>query len=322
MRLTDPFIVGKRVSRLCNRGNCRRFYKVRVWDQGYNGVVTTDMVGCNLLCGFCWVFDDKKPQLKECQASRFPFQTPEETYEVMTTLAKTNGVERLRISGCEPLLNIGHTSSVMRMAMSENYCYVLDTNALLLDETFLKQMKPFADQLYIYVGLKGATPELFEQITRAPAKYWYKQIEGLRLIVKHGFTLGVNVIANLTPVKDMEFLLKTLYKASPILPLCVDMKECILFRHCLARIRNYGLQMFSPSMVKRTWDTLLEQRYGQATNLLEIFRQGQTEKAFDRYELKILQKHVEWKNDLKFVRLPDVPFSIPVKKSMVEVKEC
>lgn len=276
------------------------------------------MFGCNLACAYCWVVDKKKFGCADCNPQLYRFQSPEETFDVMKKLAVARGIDKVRVSGCEPLINKRHVLKVIKIAMSERFCYVLDSNLLLLDEDFLKQIKPYADRIYIYAGLKGANPGLFQQITKGEAQYWWKQLEGLRLIVKHGFTLGVNVMANLTPAKALPTLLHELYKLSPILPLTVDMKLCTFFPHNTKRIKRYGISLISPRTVKQTWDTLLEQKYGAATNLLEIFRRGETNKAFDRYELKMLREHVIWNNGLKFVKLPDVPFRIPYCENIAQ----
>jgi len=267
------------------------------------------MLGCNLRCAYCWVVDEKKIGLPGCQPQIFPFQSPDETYALLKNLAEIHRLNRIRVSGCEPLINETHLLRVIRHAISDNYDYVLDTNALLLTEDFLSSIKPYKHKIYIYVGLKGSTPQLFQDITTANSPFWYKQLEALRLIVKHGFTLGINLIANLTPPETIIPLFNELYKISPVLPMCVDMKQCTFFIHNTERIKHYGLKLYQGSEVRDRWSWILSKHYDPA--LVNIFQVKETSHAFDNYELQQIYKNIEWNNGLKFVRLPEIPFNIP-----------
>jgi len=213
------------------------------------------------------------------------------------------------VSGCEPLINERHLLRVIRLAISDGYDYVLDTNGLLLTEDFLASIKPYRDKIYIYMGLKGSTPQLFQDITTADAQFWYKQLEALRLVVKHGFTLGVNLIANVIPPETLPRLFQKLHQISPILPMTVDLKQCTFFIHNTERIKNYGLTLYKGSQVRDQWNWILSKNYDP--QLVEVFQVKETSRAFDNYELQTIYKSIEWNNGLKFIRLPDIPFSIP-----------
>jgi uncharacterized Fe-S cluster-containing radical SAM superfamily protein len=267
------------------------------------------MLGCNLRCAYCWVVDEKKISQPGCQPQIYPFQQPDETYELLKNLAKVYNLRRVRVSGCEPLINERHLLRVIRLAMSDGYDYVLDTNGLLLTEDFLASIKPFKHKIYIYIGLKGSTPQLFQDITTADAQFWYKQLEALRLVVKHGFTLGVNLIANVIPSETLEQLRKKLYQISPILPMTVDLKQCTFFIHNTERMKRYGLTLYKGSQTRDQWNWILSKNYDP--QLVDIFQVKETSRAFDNYELQTIYKSIEWNNGLKFIRLPDIPFSIP-----------
>ena len=219
------------------------------------------------------------------------------------------GIKRVRVSGCEPTLNLEHLLPIIRMAVSDGYDYVLDTNGVHLTEDFLEAIKPLRDKVYIYMGLKGSTPELFEKTTTVEAKYWYNQLEALRLVVKHGFTLGVNVMANFTPPETLGPLFDTLRKISPILPACVDMKRCSYFMHNLARINRYELVKYKPADVNQQWNWLLMKHY--EPSLIGHFQLRESRRAFERRDLESLQDNIEFHNGLKFVMLPRIPFEIP-----------
>ena len=270
------------------------------------------MLGCNLRCGFCWVPDAKKIGVR-CLPELYAYQSPEDTYATVKSLAVDNNLRRVRVSGCEPLINTKHLLSVIRMAISDGYDYVLDTNALLLTEDFLSSITPFRHKIYIYMGLKGSSPKLFEKLTTARADFWYKQLEALRLIVKHGFTLGVNVMANFTPVDTLSNLFRELYQISPILPMCVDLKQCTFFVHNTQRINRYGIIKYKGAEVKQHWNWMLSKNYDP--HLVEIFQVKETSRAFDNYELQSIYKTIEWNNGLKFVKLPEIPFSIPFSEN-------
>lgn len=272
------------------------------------------MLGCNLRCGYCWVPDEKKIGVM-CLPELYPYQTPDETYALLKEIATSYGVKRVRVSGCEPLINPKHLLSVIRMSMSGGYDYVLDTNGLLLTEDFLAAIKPFRERIYIYMGLKGSTPQLFQKTTTADAKFWYNQIEALRLVVKHGFTLGINVMANFTPPDTLEYLFNTLCRVSPILPACVDMKYCTFFVHNTERIKQYGLPKFPAREISEQWNWMLSKAY--EPTLIHRYQLRETSRAFDRQELQCIKDNVEWHNGLKFVTLPKIPFSIPFADNVI-----
>lgn len=266
------------------------------------------MLGCNLRCAFCWVPDEKKIGVR-CLPVLYRYQTPEDTYEIIRDMAHADNLKRVRVSGCEPLINPKHLLRVIRMAVSDGYDYVLDTNALLLTEDFLASIKPYRNKIYIYMGLKGSNPQLFQKITTAESRFWYRQLEALRLIVKHGFTLGVNIMANFTPADTLQTLFRELYQISPILPMCVDMKKCTFFVHNTERIKRYGVVKYKSTNVNQQWNWILTKNYDP--HLVEIFQVGETSRAFDNYELQIIYKNIEWHNGLKFINLPEISFSIP-----------
>jgi len=272
------------------------------------------MLGCNLRCGYCWVPDEKKIGIM-CLPEAYPYQTPHDTYALLKEIATSTGVQRVRVSGCEPLLNPKHLLSVIRMAISDGYDYVLDTNGLLLTEEFLASIKPFREKMYIYMGLKGSTPHLFQKITTAAAKFWYNQIEALRLVVKHGFTLGINVMANFTPPDTLGQLFHTLYQVSPILPVCVDMKYCTFFVHNTQRIKQYRLPMHNAREISEQWNWLLAKTY--EPTLIYRFQLRETSRAFDREELQSIKDNIEWHNGLKFITLPKIPFEIPFADNVI-----
>jgi uncharacterized Fe-S cluster-containing radical SAM superfamily protein len=272
------------------------------------------VLGCNVRCAHCWVPDTKKIGVN-CNPEIYPFQTPQETYQILKNLAIANNVKRVRVSGAEPLLNTQHLLPIIRMAVSDGYDYVLDTNGICLTEEFLCSIKPLRDHIYIYMGLKGANPDLFQTFTHAKAQYWYTQIEALRLVVKHGFTLGVNVMANFTPPESLNSLFNILYRVSPVLPVCVDMKYCTFFVHNTKRLKEYGIPRFPARDVSELWTWMLQKTY--EPTLIHRYQLRETKRAFECGDLESLQANIEWHNGLKFVTLPKISFEIPFSDQII-----
>jgi hypothetical protein len=221
-----------------------------------------------------------------------------------------NNLDKVRVSGCEPLINKAHILEVVKLAVTDGFKYVLDTNGLLLDEDFLNALEPYKANIYIYMGLKGANPCLFQKITKADKQYWKLQLEALRLVAKHNFTLGVNLIANFNPSNTLPKLFSTLYKICPVLPMTLDMKKCTFFTHNNRRVVQYGLKRYTSMEVKARWNAILEAHYGADNTLLDLLHTGETQKAFDKPELKLIAQHVEWADGLKF--LHSLPFKVTV----------
>ena len=49
----DPFVRASEVENIVMDGSRRKYYRFR-FSRHYGGIVTTDAVGCNILCTYCW----------------------------------------------------------------------------------------------------------------------------------------------------------------------------------------------------------------------------------------------------------------------------
>jgi uncharacterized Fe-S cluster-containing radical SAM superfamily protein len=219
------------------------------------------MIGCNLSCVYCWVPDCRRVESKECQVEKFGYQPPEDTYTLLKTMAQKNDLHTVRVSGCEPLLNKKHILRVVQLAVGDGYRYVLDTNGLLLDAQFLDELEPYKTNVHFYIGLKGANPEHFHLLTLQDKNLFFKQIEALKMITARKYTLGVNLMANLTPPSMLRNLFLRLYDVSPTLPLSLDMKYITFFAHVSRRMRHYNVQRYSGIQTKKAWQQILEEQY-------------------------------------------------------------
>jgi uncharacterized Fe-S cluster-containing radical SAM superfamily protein len=218
------------------------------------------MLGCNLNCGYCWVPDERRIG-HGCQVEAYAYQPPEDTYALLKGMAIMHHIKQVRISGCEPLINEEHLLKVIKWSVADKYQYVLDTNGTLLTEKFLDKLEPYKRNIYMYFGLKGATSEHFHNIAYADEKLWHKQIEALRMINRRGYTIGLNLMSNLTPPEILPDLFETLHHISPWLPAALDMKRMTYFPHIARRLKKLKAKLYKGIVTKTAWDKILAAEY-------------------------------------------------------------
>lgn len=168
------------------------FYSVPV----YRGIATGYAVGCCLRCIYCWSnwsrdFPDKFGK----------FYTPREVAERLHKAAEEGivyskywrkhitKVNKLRLSGCEPTLGKEHLLKVLELVESSKYpLFILETNGILFgsDRSYVNQLTPFKDKLYIRVSFKAANPEGFTQRTGAIGKYHELPFKALKNLLDEG----------------------------------------------------------------------------------------------------------------------------------------
>ncbi|UCC66023.1 MAG: radical SAM protein, partial [Deltaproteobacteria bacterium] len=77
----------------------RKYYRLRP-ARYYGGIATADLVGCNVLCAYCWNYNrNLKPS--ECDG-RYYHHT--EIAKRLSNIARRKDFNRIRLSGAEPIL--------------------------------------------------------------------------------------------------------------------------------------------------------------------------------------------------------------------------
>ncbi|MDI6707660.1 MAG: radical SAM protein, partial [Candidatus Thermoplasmatota archaeon] len=136
----DPIKLSAKIEKLVVKGNERKYYRFRA-ARWYGGIVTGDVIGCNLYCTFCWFSDiaREKPQL----VGRF--YSPDSAFSIIDTIAKKRKYSQIRLSGGEPTIGGEHLLELLRLIDKTEYSFILETNGLLIgyDKNYAQSLAQF-----------------------------------------------------------------------------------------------------------------------------------------------------------------------------------
>ena len=166
----------------------RKYYRFRK-TQFYGGCATADCLGCNLRCVYCWA------QKKVWNPEKFgEFYSSK---QVSNKLLKMN-LPLVRVSGGEPTICKSHLMHLISL-IPENILFILETNGILIDEGFAKELSQFQN-IYVRISLKGTDEESFEKITSAEGKFFRSQINALQFLDKYKIQNRAAIIPELFTV--------------------------------------------------------------------------------------------------------------------------
>jgi uncharacterized Fe-S cluster-containing radical SAM superfamily protein len=139
--------------KLC-RGDARKytdFYCVGV----YGGISTGYTVGCCLRCVFCWVdfsrdFPDKYGD----------FYSAEEAARRLIQNARKKRLNKLRISGAEPMLCKEHLLGVLDRVAGKGFTFILESNGVSLgyDDGYAAELARYPG-VHVRVSIKAGAAE-------------------------------------------------------------------------------------------------------------------------------------------------------------------
>lgn len=152
------------------------FYPVGV----YGGIATAYGVGCCFRCFYCWV--DWSRDFPEKYGR---FYSPKEAFEKLKNAAK-EGIQKLRISGCEPTLGKEHLLSLLEHVEESNFpLFILETNGILLgaDKDYVRRLSRYS-KVHVRVSFKAGTPEGFQERTGAIGEFCELPFKALKYLLE------------------------------------------------------------------------------------------------------------------------------------------
>jgi len=177
----DPIERSKKVESEVMVDSRRKYQRFR-FARYYGGISTADVVGCNLLCAYCWNYRRNRDPL----GTPGFFLSPLEVARRLIKILKNKKGNKVRISGGETALgkkSFFHLLDLIRevLEIEPNVDFILETNGILFGiyPEFAKTLSKFK-RVYVRVSLKGYDPESFERISGAKREYFESQILGLR----------------------------------------------------------------------------------------------------------------------------------------------
>ena len=232
----NPIKLGKKIREIVCKDVARKYFRFRA-TRYYGGIATGDVVGCNLKCCYCYVY---QPRERPAEIGRF--YTPEEVANILVKIAKRNNFNKVRLSGGEPTLCKEHLLKLLELIPSQ-FTFIVETNGILLgyDKSYVKALSKF-ENIWVRVSLKGCIPEEFSKITGAKPEAFKYQLLALKHCIEFGVQCYPAILLDVVDKKNLPLLKKRLDEIDPRLWHEMDTSETLLlYPHVKERMRKAGL---------------------------------------------------------------------------------
>ena len=238
----NPIELAKETAKIVCDGNRRKyteFYCTGV----YGGISTGYLVGCDLRCFFCWV--NKSRDYPEKYGE---FCSPAQVFSFLYSNARKGKVKRLRISGGEPTLCKKHLLGLLELVENINYLFILETNGLLINKEFAKELSEFKN-IHVRVSLKAGTPEGFQKRTGALAKFYELPYRSIKNLLDNNVSMHVASMSDprLMPKKEREAMIVKLYKIDRRIALELEEELCDPYPNTKERLKFAGIELKGPA---------------------------------------------------------------------------
>lgn len=232
-RVYDPVKRAEDTAAKVCRAEARKYYRFRP-ARFYGGIATSDCVGCNLRCLFCWSWE----KLVRPETTGF-FCSPQEVAQKLVKTARKKGFYQVRISGNEPTLARVHLVKVLELIPTD-IRFILETNGILIghDSSYARDLARF-ENLYVRVSLKGTNEEEFSALTGAEAAGFDLQIKALENLHQAGIQAHAAVMASFSPYENIRMLQKRLARIGPGFE-HLEIEELMLYGQVEDRLKRYA----------------------------------------------------------------------------------
>lgn len=207
----DPLELTRKMEEIVCKNLEKKYYRFRS-AKFYGGISTSDCVGCNLRCIFCWSWKYNANPEKYGN-----FYSPKDVAEKLVTIAKKHDYHQCRISGGEPTLGWQHLLKVLDYLSKNGLNLILETNGILIgyNESYAKQLFDYKDFLHVRVSLKGTRPEEFSKLTGAEPEFFEIQIQALKNLLNAGIQCHPAVMVSFSKPESIEMLRDRLETVNP-----------------------------------------------------------------------------------------------------------
>ncbi len=238
----DPLELTNRIYRIVSRkrnGLEERLYFRFRRDRWYGGIASADVIGCNLVCRFCWAWYFRN------NVKRGKWYNPLKAAEKLVSIADKYRLKYIRLTGAEPTITREHLIQVIEYVTDHKYHFILETNGILIGayRDYAEELAKF-NRLIVRVSFKGVTPKEFNRLTGAREDAWYLQLKALENLLDSGMKPLQNFYAaamiGWSKEEDIEWFLNELRNIHPSLT-DVDWEYVILYKHVIKYIKKTGL---------------------------------------------------------------------------------
>ena len=226
------------VVRSTARGQLRKYYRFRA-DRWYGGIATADVVGCGLLCKFCWVSDN----ILERPGTSGEFFAPDEAARKLLRVAENKRLGQVRLSGGEPTIGRPHLTGILSQIEKERrFRFILETNGIMLgaDPGYCEELAGFRS-LHVRVSLKGSCEREFERLTGAKGEGFTSQVNALRNLHDAGVSCHPAVMSSFSTSDSLSQLRDRIAAIEQKLADQLELEELIRYPRVERRLERSGL---------------------------------------------------------------------------------
>ena len=220
------------------QGQLRKYYRFRA-DRWYGGIATADVVGCGLLCRFCWVSD----KILERPDTYGDLLAPQEAARKLLRVAEGRGLVQVRMSGGEPTLGRSHLAGVLsEIEKAGRFRFMLETNGILLgaDPYYCRDLASFRS-LHVRVSLKGSCEDEFTRLTGANGDDFNLQLDALRNLVEAGVSCHPAVMSSFSTRDTLRELRNRITSIDRKLTDDLELEELIRYPRVERRLKKFGI---------------------------------------------------------------------------------
>jgi len=251
LALYDPVTRHEAMEKLVVRntelGQERKYWRFR-FDRWYGGIVTTDAVGCGLLCKYCWVSDAVMFQPKVGQ-----FYSPDVVAKILVKMARKRNLKQLRVSGGEPTIGKRHLLQLLDNLEGQGLLFILETNGILIgnDIEYAQDLSKYRF-LNVRVSLKGCNEKEFAVLTGAKPEGFTLQLKALENLLREDVRCHPAVMISFSKKESVQQLAERLKIIDSGLADDLEFEELILYPRVKRKIEEHHLKYYSaytPDMV-------------------------------------------------------------------------
>lgn len=236
--LLDPIERAKKLECIVCKNNERKYYRFRP-AKWYGGIVTGDVVGCNLLCYFCWAGDEIR--LKPEKIGKF--YSPDKVFNILVDIAKKFSFKQIRLSGQEPTIGREHLLSLLKLIDETKFFFILETNGILIgaEKDYSVELSRFKN-LHVRVSLKGTNENEFSLLTGSKANSFNLQLDALKNLIDANVSCHASVMSSFSKKENLKILEKRIEKIDKKLASTLEIEELILYPHVSKRLEKMNIK--------------------------------------------------------------------------------
>ncbi|UCG35645.1 MAG: radical SAM protein [Candidatus Omnitrophota bacterium] len=232
----DPLELAAKLENIVVQGDLRKYYRLIRKDRWYGGICTSDCVGCNLRCVFCW-----SRKVRESPQESGTFYAPQDIFQALTKCAKRYNIGQLRISGNEPTIGKAHLFEVLKLIDTTPYRFILETNGTLIDKDYAEELAKFKN-LHVRVSIKGTNPQEFSRLSGAYPESYQLQLNALKNLSEERVSFHPAIMLSFSTLQDIKQFKSALREIHPSLENSLEEEYVFLYPQVAKQLKKAGIK--------------------------------------------------------------------------------